>query len=367
MTDMEKLFSNFPKRTKAEWLAKVEKDLKGKPMDSLDWSPFDGLTMTPFFHPEDLPEPPPPLVGKREGNAWEIGEQIRVVDEGAANGLALEALDGGATALGFTCEHEIKSAGLLALLDQIDTAAVSLHFYFTNGAPQNFVAELCVAILAKKQNPAKAKGSVNLAPAEDLFDGREALPLFRFVHVPGNHFYQKNKPTEELAQVIASADKHLRRLKYEGMGFDEAVPLMQFSLAIGSNYFLAIAKIRALKLLWNRLAEGHGIKDVDCPPIEIHLAPDSQAFDPNANKISATTQAMAAIIGGAERLYLLPGDALENDGGTPFSRRIARNVQHILKLESYLDRVADPAAGSYFIENLTTALTERAWGVFLSS
>jgi methylmalonyl-CoA mutase len=99
------------------------------------------------------------------------------------------------------------------------------------------------------------------------------------------------------------------------------------------------------------------------PPIEAQLAPTVQTSDPNYNIIQSTTQAMAAIIGGVDRLTVLPSDAFQG-ATTDFSRRIARNVQHILKMESYLDWVADPAAGSYFIEKLTLHLAEAAWNSF---
>lgn len=367
MTDMANLFSEFSAKTKAEWLAKVEKDLKGKPLDSLDWSPFDGLTMTPFFHPEDLPEAPEPLADGRESNAWEIGELVHVDDVKKANRQAHEALRGGVTALGFVFENEMSSKNLKGLLDGIGHEYVSTNFYFKNGVPQNFVADFHQFILEKKQDPSKISGSISpsLKGGEGTFPKwKKSFPNFRFFPVRGENFYKKNKPAHELSQILGEANALFQSMTESGMAFPEVASSLQFSLAIGTNYFLAIAKIRALKLLWQNLAEGYGEPETECPPIEAHLAPESQNDNADTNKISTTTQAMAAIIGGADRLYLLPSDAYENAGGTPFTRRIARNVQHILQIESYLDRVADPAAGSYFIENLTDALAERAWALF---
>jgi len=364
---MPNLFSEFPKKTKAEWLAKVEKDLKGKPLDGLDWSLFDGMTMTPFFHADDLPEAPEPLMGGRQNNSWEIGEIVLVNDVKRANRQALEALEGGVTAIGFVLKNEISDENLELLLKGIQHEYISTHFYFEKEITENFVVALHALILKKGQSPKIMNGSIS--PSSRGAGGvpsewKKLFPNFHFLTIKGENFYQKENPAEELSQIFGEAQKQIQSSIDEGMNFKEVASTIQFSLALGINYFLAIAKIRAFKLLWENFAVAYDEPDVECPPIEVHLATSSQAEDSDTNKISTTTQAMAAIIGGASRLYLLPSDAFENEEGTSFSRRIARNVQHLLQLESYLDRVVDPAAGSYFIENLTDALAERAWDRF---
>ena len=365
---MAKLFSEFPKKSKAEWLAKVEKDLKGKPIDSLDWSPFEGLTMTPFFHPEDLLEANTPLATGRENNAWQIGELVYVSDVKSANKQALEALNGGVTALGFVFpEGKFTNNELAILLEGIEHKYISTNFYFEKETPLNFASDLHQVISKNGQSPAGINGSISSSSrglGGGLKQWKELFPNFRLLHIRGEIFYQKEKPTNELSQILGEAKKQIEDMTEKGMSFKDIASTLQFSIAIGVNYFLAIAKIRALKLLWDNLAEGYGEENIECPFIEVHLAPTSQTYDADMNKISTTAQSMAAITGGANRLYLMPSDGFEDEGGTSFSRRIARNVQHLLQLESYLDRVADPAAGSYFIENLTNTLAERAWDAF---
>lgn len=372
---MSNLFPEFSKKTKAEWLAKIEKDLKGKPLDSLDWSPFEGLTMTPFFHAEDLKGAHQPLTNERKNNSWEIGEIVHVNDVKKANAQALEALEGGVTAIGFTFskesplpKEELSVEELSELLEGIQHEYISTNFYFKNSSvPKNFVEVFHEVILAKKQDPQKVEGTISHAPANlmgELELAKKLLPKFRVRYVQGDVFYEEKNPVKELELTFAMAFGHVKQLKMKEVSLAEIAESMQLSLHVGINYFLAIAKIRAFKLLWENLAIAYDEPDVECPPIEVHLAASSQVEDADTNKISTTTQAMAAIIGGASRLYLMPSDAFENEEGTPFSRRIARNVQHLLQLESYLDRVVDPAAGSYFIENLTDALAERAWDRF---
>ena len=139
---------------------------------------------------------------------------------------------------------------------------------------------------------------------------------------------------------------------------------IQFSITLGDSYFLNIAKIRALKLLWQQVLSAWNIQQNSISNIEVHLTTITQTEDENYNKIKSTAQAMAAVIGGANRLYIYPSDEFKDDLGTPFAQRIALNIQHLLQLESYLDRVIDPAAGSYYIENLTDLLAKNAWKRF---
>ncbi|MBK9488574.1 MAG: hypothetical protein IPO07_07135 [Haliscomenobacter sp.] len=126
---------------------------------------------------------------------------------------------------------------------------------------------------------------------------------------------------------------------------------------------MEIAKLRALRLLWQNVLKAYGVQ-TSALEIAAHFAPASQDEHPNTNLIRAATQAMSAVIGGANQLYVLPSNASLHESPTPFTRRIARNVQHLLRLESHLDKVIDPAAGSYYIEKLTEELAHKAWAIF---
>src|SRR5690606_19484509 len=120
---------------------------------------------------------------------------------------------------------------------------------------------------------------------------------------------------------------------------------------------------RALKILWANVLEAYGVK-VQMPFIEVHFAPESQDNNINTNMIRAATQALSAVIGGADRLYVLPANAALGEASMSFTRRIARNVQHLLQMESHVDKVFDAGAGSYYIEKLTNILAEKAWAKF---
>ena len=119
-----------------------------------------------------------------------------------------------------------------------------------------------------------------------------------------------------------------------------------------------------MKLGWQQILDAWKITTPAIPNIEAHLTTSTQTDNENYNKIKATAQAMAAVIGGAKRLYIYPSDEVKDGLGTPFAQRIALNIQHLMQLESYMDRVVDPAAGSYYIENLTNKLATAAWTKF---
>jgi methylmalonyl-CoA mutase len=138
---------------------------------------------------------------------------------------------------------------------------------------------------------------------------------------------------------------------------------MQFSITIGTKFFIDIAKIRTLKILWGNILSAYGVEP-KLPFIvaDTHNVPNT--INPHTPKIQAATQAMAATIGGINVLTVTPSDAFSGamDGeSSDFNRRIARNVQHLLQAESGFTHVIDPAAGSYFVETLTQQFCETIW------
>ena len=168
---------------------------------------------------------------------------------------------------------------------------------------------------------------------------------------------------EESAEVLAHGLLQAYEL-LDTTPIDQRVAVLDrlmIRVAIGASYFVEIAKLRALSILWANLAKAYGLEQ-GLPDLEVVLAEASHDKNENTNMIRSTTQAMSAIIGGANRLIVRSASKECNT----FTRRIARNVQHLLKMESYLDRVVDPAAGSYYIEALTTQLAQKAWDIFQS-
>ena len=368
MSKNNKLFGEFAPKTKAEWLAKVEKDLKGKPLDSLNWA-FENEHLSPFYHQEDRAEKPNPLTGVQVTGAWEIGENIIVSDVKGANAQALSALLRGANALRFELKKTPSATEMQTLLKDIQHEWISTHF--VGGAGERQLAHTAESFLTvikeKNQNPAKVACSIKTSenPLTDIDTFRKIrtqLPLCKLLIVDITK--EIGADSETLAAAIKQANNYLETLHDRDSNLKEHYRNITFTLTVSDEYFPAVAKIRALKILWQQvLTAWHKDFTVD-PTIEVHLTAAQQSDDENYNKIKAATQAMSALVGGATRLYIHPSDDFNNPGGDNFSRRIALNVQHILQQESYFNRVADPAAGSYFVEEMTDLIGEKAWEIF---
>ena len=365
---MEHLLNDFSPVTKAGWLAKIQNDLKGKPLAGLQQK-IAGLTTDPFPHLDDLEGIPQPLHAR---NNWEISEDIDAHDILKADRAALRALEGGVEALRFILDENPGDHRMESLLEGIQLEAVSIHFFEKNknAQPLHVLTHFYHVAKAGGYHLPSLRGSISwqfrdavvTADALDLLEfAQHKLPGFKVLPVNAHRFFEgEDGVVSELAQTVAKAVRWLDSLAEKGISPEEINRFMQFSLSIGNNYFVEIAKLRALKHLWANVLKAYGVVNAPMPPIEAHLAPSSQTDDQHYNMIQSTTQAMAAVMGGADRLTVLPSDAFTGET-SDFSCRIARNVQHILKTESHLDWVADPAAGSYFIENLTLKLAAAAW------
>ena len=162
------------------------------------------------------------------------------------------------------------------------------------------------------------------------------------------------KTTQRLIEVMEIA-------RLSGLDLSHFAKHLQVRVQVGTSYFLEIGKIRALKHLMANALRDLSIEGGTLPGIDAYLAPQAYSEDIHTNKIRATCMAMSAVIAGVDRLTVLPSDGEEGAKADDFSRRVARNVQHVLMLESHLDHVVDPAAGSYYLENLTQQLAVKAW------
>ncbi|MBK8884594.1 MAG: hypothetical protein IPN67_20250 [Bacteroidales bacterium] len=194
------------------------------------------------------------------------------------------------------------------------------------------------------------------------------LPDFRTIHLNASHF--KNAGADivtELAYGLSMGSEYMSQLTDRGLQASLAASKIRFSFGIGSDYFSEIAKIRAARLLWSVVQKGFGLSESDSAKMDIHSVTsewNKSIYDPFVNMLRTQTEAMSAILGGTDSLTVEPFDTAFRKPDE-FSERIARNQQLILKEEAYFDKVADPAAGSYYIENLTNLIAENAWRLFL--
>jgi methylmalonyl-CoA mutase len=190
---------------------------------------------------------------------------------------------------------------------------------------------------------------------------------FRALTIHGDHFHNAGANTaQEIALVTSAATEYIEAFSDQGNALDDILSSFGFSLAVGTNYFMEIAKIRALRTLFYHVLQMYNVSGFHPGNIYVHSESSiwtKTIYDPYVNMLRNTTEAMSALLGGCnslsisafDEIFQLPGD---------FSKRISRNISNLLKEESYFDRVSDPAAGSYYIETLTDKLVERSLEIF---
>ena len=403
------LFQAFPPVSKADWLRQITKDLKDKPLEDLNWHLPNGLVVSPFVHADDFESLPVAL--SDQPNTWEICEDLWVTDPIVANRQALDALEGGVEGLCFWLDRPLETAEFEQLFQGIHLDFIGLHFA-GNAVSENpgMVLGLLENLLRQRGlSTTQLRGSLAYDPVPvskvvdwrylaDLLEyAREKFPQFTVIQVStpelrsggglvqyplerssGGGLIQyplelrsgegsvQYPPEQSSGVLLRNANIYLEKLSERGIPIKDIAAAMQFSVPLGKSYFLEIANLRALKLLWFNVLKAWDAPLVP-PSIAVRYQPEAYSDDLYTNMIRATTMAMAAVQGGANRLTVMPYDAgREALASYPqaFGRRIARNVQHLLKMESGLDEVADPAAGSYYIETLTRQLAEKAWEEF---
>lgn len=395
-----KLFSEFPPVNTSQWEEVVMKDLKGADYaKKLIWKTAEGFDVKPYYRAENLNEIPwlntfpgdfPFVRGNKvSGNNWLVRQDIAVDDIARANAKALDILMKGVDALGFRleCKKNYTIEQIEALLKNIRADIAEINFYGTS--QQLEIVKMMDELVRRYNRPLdKIFGSVNYDPvmrfsrrgvwyenqeadfnrASELIKAATALPNFRVIGVNAHLFADAGASiVQEMAFGLAVGVEYLTRLVGKGFFIGEVAPKMKFNFGVGSNYFMEIAKYRAVRMLWAQIVNAFGLNDARNGRMFIHATNNSWNFtlyDPWVNALRTTTGTMAAVLGGVDSFTVRPYDIAARKS-SDFAERIARNQQLILKEESYLDRIADPAAGSYYIENLTMLLMEDAWELFL--
>jgi methylmalonyl-CoA mutase len=396
----EKLFKEFPPVSTSEWEEKINNDLKGAPYEKLIWKTLNGFSVRPYYREEDLKTLPHFnadsgesgvfRAGKIAGNDWEIRQDIKVKNFKEANKTALDALNKGATSLGFIISDEIKltQTGFSELLKDIIIECININFIVETQF--KLLAELLIQeCKIRKIESSKINGSINADPLSlliskadlshspeellDKFTGyvsemSDVFPSLKSIGINTNVLHNAGASiVQELGIGLSMVSDYMEKLTENGMKEDTAAKAFLMNVAVGSQYFPEIAKNRAVRILFRLLMESWNVKDEVSKQIFIHSSTsewNQTVYDPYVNMLRGTTEGMSAVLGGADSLSVTPFDKAFRET-TAFSERIARNTQIILKEEAYLDKVADPSAGSYYIESLTGSIVENAWKLFL--
>jgi methylmalonyl-CoA mutase len=385
------LGGDFPTATKDEWRKLVDAVLKGAPFERLTSRTHDGLTIEPLYaRARDAHA----IAGRPGGTAWVVMQRVDHPDPAAANAQALEDLNSGATGLLLVFASSISANGfgldgsaatLERVLERIDLGGGLVVDLNLSPSTRGAARDLAKLIKRRGTDPASVdvRWSINpiggfaatgksprdwkgLAPAfaamigqfaGDGFRGPFAVADGRVVHNAGG------SEAQELAFALASAVAYFRAFEESGMPLDRAYDAIYFRLSADADQFLTTAKFRALRKLWARVGAASGIS----PNKAVVTAETAWRMmtrrDPYVNILRNTIAVVAAGLGGADAITVLPHTAAL---GLPdaFARRVARNTQLILLDESNLARVGDPAAGSGAFESITGQLCRAAWTQF---
>jgi methylmalonyl-CoA mutase len=377
------LFDIFSSATKEEWLTKVEKDLKGKPLKDLYWKLEEGLELPPFFHPDDMSRTTQPIApaDPYSQNNWEIGEYIKVTDSKTANQQLLEGLNGGVEAPLLLLDEPVDRDFLTALFKGIEHSYISTNIRISQGtsADMHILSTLIEYFVASDLDLTSLRGTLDISAymssvrydasslAAFVQKSQQNLPSYSVLSIDVAKEYQGIGHTStELSEGIKKGEKYLFDLLKEGIDADTISHQLFFNVAIGKSYFVEIAKIRALKILWANVLKSYNLS-IQPPLIIAHLSIQDQDEEVNTNMIRTSTQAVSAAVSGVQKMYIPPANWAKGEESTSFTRRIARNVQHLLKMESHLQKVIDPSAGSYYMEKLTQKLVAEAWSKFATT
>ncbi len=397
----KKLFSEFPEVSTQQWEEKIIADLKGKDYEkALVWKTNEGISVRPYYraeHIQDLnylmnsPGVFPFVRGNTTANNWLIRQDIVATDLREANKKALNVLGKGVNSLGFKFKacSPLTASDLKILLQDICLEAAEINLICTCGKC-DYTHALTTFIQEGPWDVSQINASVNNDPLGNLavrgkfpvccegkaFDQLKAqieiskgIPGLRTLVVNGKIYGNSGASlVQELAFSLAQGAEYLVRLTESGLDIDQVASKTKFDLTVGNNYFMEIAKLRAGRLLWSQIVKAFGPNVPDNCKMIVHSETtrfNKTVYDPYTNLLRTQTEAMSAALGGAHSITVLPFDTMFEEP-TAMAERIARNQQILLKEESYFDKIADPAGGAYYIENLTASVAEEAWKLFLT-
>ncbi len=402
MTQRETLFDKFPPVSTEKWMEKITADLKGADFrKKLVWKTRDGLEVMPFYRQEDLDSIPhigclpgdyPFVRGTRlADNAWLVRQDITVMDYKEANHRALEILMKGVTSLGFIIDNPetINAENITLLLKDIHCGSVELNFT-SAGRAKELLTALQTALRAAGTDMKSVHATIAADPLGRLMangklcvpveEGLEylaglarestGLPGLRCINPSGTLFSNAGAgPVAELAYTLSLGNEYMAYLTSHDISPDSAASLIKFTFVTGPDFFPEIAKLRAARMLWAIIVKGYGPQSEESAVMHVHSVTgrwNKTLYDPYVNMLRTQTEAMSAALGGADSITVEPFDIIFRNPDN-FSERIARNQQLLLMEESHLDKVADPGAGSYYIEELTAMIAREAWTIFLET
>jgi methylmalonyl-CoA mutase len=421
-TTNPKLLTEFPPVGYDDWRKLVEAELKGVPFDKkMFTATYEGFTLKPIYRHEDmanLPQvnSPPGFAPFVRGatasgyvqEAWDVSQEIAVASPTEFNHAARNSISRGLNALNMVLDHatrlgidpdwaaaeDVGFGGLsIATLGDLDRALEGVDLektslFVRSGASALPFAALLMALARKRKKAlTQLRGCIEMDPLGVLahegklpqsLDGayREMAALTEWAakHAPqlqticvhSRAWHEAGgSAVQELAYTLATSVEYLRQLAKLGVDVNTAAPRFRFAVTVGTSFFLEIAKLRALRMLWSRAVGAAGGNEA-AQKISLHVRTSqwNKSFvDPYNNLLRATVESFAGVLGGCDSMQVGAFDEVVRQPDD-FSLRIARNTQLVLQKECNLNHVIDPAGGSWFVESATAEIAERAWTRF---
>ena len=358
----DNLFDAFEPVSSKQWKQQIQYELKGADYnENLVWESLEGIKVRPFYHNDETEIK---YTLKENKTPFSILQNIYVHDVALSNKRAIETLNRGAESIRFTIENE---SVILADLMQNLPLENTTYFFYLPFLSIDFVNQ--INEFAAKNN---AKCYIQLDPIGQItkdgnwfgnlekdFEKLNAISnktSVPFITIQSGHYQNAGANiVQQLAYTLAHVNEYFNRIKNSNQP-------ITIEVSVGTNYFFEIAKLRALRLLFNTLAAEYN-HTFDCHIIATPTKRNKTLYDYNVNMLRTTTECMSAVLGGANSISNLPYDALYHKDNE-FGDRIARNQLLILKHESYFDKVHNPADGTYYIEVLTEQLAQKGLLLF---
>ena len=407
-------------QSRVNWQKLAEKELRGRPIEDLDWKTLEGIEVKPVYSEEDLkglahlgklPGFEPYVRGVKAtmytGRPWTIRQYAGYSTAEESNAFYKRGLAAGqqgvsvafdlATHRGYDSDHErvigdVGKAGVAIdsvedmkiLFDGIPLEEISVSMTM-NGAVIPVLANFIVAGEEQGHKRSELSGTIQndilkefmvrntyIYPPEpsmrivaDIIEyTSNEMPKFNSISISGYHMQEAGASlVQELAYTLADGKEYAKKAIEKGLDIDAFAGRLSFFFAIGMNFFMESAKLRAARLLWHRIMTELGAKNPRSKMLRTHCQTSGvslQEQDPYNNVIRTAYEAMSAVLGGTQSLHT---NALDEAMALPtdFSARIARNTQLILQEETGVSNVVDPLAGSYYVEKLTADLADAAW------
>ncbi|MCM3586404.1 methylmalonyl-CoA mutase family protein [Mesobacillus maritimus] len=385
--------TSFPIQTLDNWAEKAKESLKGREVSSLSKVTYENITLKPLYTKEDIDvksisQYPGAsnysrgiAAGGYQAKSWHIANKLGYETLEQLEQKAELAFSAGQTALAFEVKEQLfaekeKLANFIKKYSELGPLNIYTKEHFSSfiqviAEIQKETGNVTGIIGTDLIADAAVKGSITTNEVEEWFDMvkqmDKTLPNVKTVPINTSPYHNSGaNAVQELGIALATGVYYIQRLLDNGWKIEDALKKVLFHFSIGSNFFMETAKLRAARIIWDKAMEAYGAeKDARKMVTSAETSNFTKTvFDPYVNLLRAGNEAFSAVLGGVQFLSVSPLDEVTGKT-TSFSERIARNTQLILKAESHLEKVTDPAGGSWYIESLTKELAEKAWEFFL--